>query len=267
MPKKPNVRLNNAPIYLFHPRNENVKGSFGKPKSDLHIVDNISNGSSSYMHQIVTKDNNVKKQLKIMIVMRHDLFLESLGIFLEANGNFNVSVASNVAEAIKLIDIKSPFDLIIQSLDGCEPSKLKDFQQLLKRDGGQNVALMCGVKCTPREEVAMQQEGIVGFVPRTLPITKLIDVLKFIATGQRYALPEFTNTQRASPSYSLDNQLSHREAQVLCGIVSGQTNNNIARNLGLKEPTVKLYAKNLFRKLNVKNRTQAAFIARKHGII
>ena len=139
------------------------------------------------------------------------------------------------------------------------------FKQLLNYDGGQNVALMCGAKCTPLEEMSIQQEGIVGFVPRTLPIGKLIAVLKFVSTGQRYALPEFANTQRAS-SYSLKQKLSYREVQVLCGIVRGQTNNGIACNLGLKEPTIKLYAKNLFRKLHVENRTQAALIAREHGI-
>lgn len=266
MPRKPNVPLNKVPTYLFHPKNESVRGSFGNSKDVFSISDNVSNELRSHIHEVITKDSNIKNKPKVLIVNRHDLFLDSLGLFLEAEGNFNVTTASNVAAAIKLIDAKGPFDLIIQSFDGSGTSKLDDFKQLLDHDGGQNVALMCGSKCTPLEELAIQQEGIVGFVPRTLPIRNLIAVLKFISTGQRYALPEFANTQRASPSYSLDQRLSYREVQVLCGIARGQTNNNIACDLGLKEPTIKLYAKNLFRKLHVENRTQAALIAREHGI-
>ena len=137
---------------------------------------------------------------------------------------------------------------------------------LLNHDGGQNVALICGAKCTPLEEMAIQQKGIVGFVPRTLPIRNLIAVLKFVSAGQRYVPPEFMIAQGVKSRFRSAQQLSHRELQVLCGISRGQTNNSIACNLGLKEPTIKLYAKNLFRKLHVENRTQAALIAREHGI-
>ena len=268
MARKDNVPLNKAPICSFHSKNESVKGYFGNPKDAFRIIDNVSNGLRSHTHEVITKDSNIKNQLKVMIVQRHDLFLDCLVSFLKAEGNFNVMTKNNVASAIKAIDTKGPFDLIIQNFEGSGsgPSKLDAFKQLLNYDGGQNVALMCGAKCTSLEEMAIQQKGIVGFVPRTLPISKLIAVLKFVSTGQRYALPEFANTQKAPPSYRLKQKLSHREVQVLCGIVRGQTNNSIASNLGLKEPTIKLYARNLFRKLHVENRTQAALIAREHGI-
>ena len=266
MPKKPNVSLNKVPTYLFHPRNGSVRGSFGNPKGAFRILDNVSNGSRSHIHEVITKDSNIKNQPKVMIVHSHDLFLDSMSVFLEAEGTFNVTTASDVAAAVKLMGAKGPFDLIIQNFDRPGPSKWDDFKQLLNHDGGQNVALMCGAKCSWLEEMAIQQEGIVGFVPRTLPIRNLIAVLKFISTGHRYALPEFSNTQSASPYYSLEQKLSYREVQVLRGIARGQTNNGIACNLGLKEPTIKLYAKNLFRKLHVDNRTKAALIAREHGV-
>ena len=134
----------------------------------------------------------------------------------------------------------------------------------MKYDSGQNVALMCGAKYTPREELAIQQEVIVGFLPRTLPKRNLILVLKFISTGQSYAPPKFIPAQGVKSHFRPAQQLSLREVQALTGIVREQTNREIVYNRGLKKPTIKLYAKNLFCKLHVENRAQAALIAKEH---
>lgn len=268
MAKKHNVPLKKVPTYLFHSKNESVKCYIGNPKDAFRIIDNVSNGIRSHTHEVITKDSNSKNQLKVIIIQMHGFFLDCLVSFLKTEGNFNVMTKHNLASAIKAIDTKGPFDLIIQNFEGPEfgPSKLDAFKQLLNYDGGQNVALMCGAECNSIDEEALKQEGIVGFIPRTMPLRNLIKVLQFIATGQRYAPPEFIIAENVRSRFSLAQRLSHREVQVLCGISRGQTNNSIACDLGLKESTIKLYAKNLFRKLHVANRTQAAIIAREHGI-
>ena len=205
-------------------------------------------------------------QLNVMIVDVHGFFLDCLVSFLKSEGNFNVMTKHNVASAIKAIDTKGPFDLIIQNFDRHWASKLDDFKQLLNHNGGQNIALMCGAECNSIDEEALQQEGIVGFIPRTMPLRNLIKVLQFIATGQRYAPPEFIIAENVKSRFSLAQRLSHREFQILVGIARGQTNNKIACDLGLKESTIKAHVKTMFLKLHVGNRTQAALIAREHGV-
>jgi len=266
MAKKDNVPLNKAPICLFHSKNKSVKGYFGNPKDAFRIIDNVSNGLRSHTHEVITKDSNIKNQLKVMIVQSHDLFLDCLVSFLKAEGNFNVMTKNNVASAIEAINTKGPFDLIIQNFDRPWDSKLEDFKQLLNHNGGQNIALMCGAECNSIDEEALQQEGIVGFIPRTMPLRNLIKVLQFIATGQRYAPPEFIMAENVKSRFSLAQRLSYREFQVLVGIARGKTNNNIACDLGLTEPTIKAHIKTAFSKLYVGNRTQAALIAREYGI-
>ena len=61
-------------------------------------------------------------------------------------------------------------------------------------------------------------------------------------------------------------KLSKRELQVLEGLTQGKSNKEVARDLDVQEPTVKLHVKTLFRKLNVTNRTQAALIAKEAGL-
>ena len=50
------------------------------------------------------------------------------------------------------------------------------------------------------------------------------------------------------------------------GLTEGKSNKEIARDLDLSEPTVKLHVKTLYKKLGVANRTQAALIARDQGV-
>ena len=58
--------------------------------------------------------------------------------------------------------------------------------------------------------------------------------------------------------------LSPRERQILTCLVSGQPNKTIARNLDMAEATVKVHLKALLRKINVRNRTQAAIWGMNH---
>mgnify|MGYP000167972575 CR=1 FL=1 len=61
-------------------------------------------------------------------------------------------------------------------------------------------------------------------------------------------------------------KLAEREMQVLKGLTEGKSNKEIARDLDLTEPTIKLYLKTLYRKIDVNNRTQAALVAREAGL-
>jgi DNA-binding NarL/FixJ family response regulator len=53
---------------------------------------------------------------------------------------------------------------------------------------------------------------------------------------------------------------------VLKGLTEGKSNKEIARDLDIREPTVKLHVKTLYRKIGVANRTQAALIAKEQGL-
>ena len=61
--------------------------------------------------------------------------------------------------------------------------------------------------------------------------------------------------------------LSQRETDVLRGICEGKSNKEIARDLDLQEVTIKLHVKTLSRKLDARNRTHAAMIARDMNLV
>lgn len=75
----------------------------------------------------------------------------------------------------------------------------------------------------------------------------------------------FPRTHKSSPA-SIIEPLSERELEVLHWLASGASNQEIGQRLCIAESTVKRHVSNIFGKLNVRNRTQAAVRANELGI-
>ncbi len=84
-------------------------------------------------------------------------------------------------------------------------------------------------------------------------------------TGGNQPPPLMTFTTLAESSPATPSDLSHREIEVLICLSAGHSNKSIARELLISEATVKIHVKNVLRKINVSNRTQAAVWVSKHG--
>jgi DNA-binding NarL/FixJ family response regulator len=76
-----------------------------------------------------------------------------------------------------------------------------------------------------------------------------------------------TNGQLPSPVVLEDLPLTGREVEILQLVASGSTNGEIARQLWVTEQTVKFHLRNIYRKLDVANRTQASRFAYANGLV
>ncbi len=96
----------------------------------------------------------------------------------------------------------------------------------------------------------------------------LLSVLHLVVSGARY-IPDLVldEASEPKPSATHTSNLSARELDVLNELVKGLSNKVIAKNLSVEETTVKLHLRSLFKKLEVKNRTEAVIAAMEHGII
>ena len=131
--------------------------------------------------------------------------------------------------------------------------------------GGQRVALISGEATRQVAEDALEA-GAAGFVPKSLPAKSLVNAVKFMAMGEQYAPIDFMTAVEEETNNPLADKLTNRELQVLKGLTEGKSNKEIARDLAIQEPTVKLHMKTLYRKVGASNRTQAALIAREAGL-
>ena len=87
-----------------------------------------------------------------------------------------------------------------------------------------------------------------------------------MAAGEVYAPIQMLTEREPEQTTIGKAQLSAREIDVLRRICQGMANKEIARELKLQEVTVKLHMKTLFRKIEARNRTHAAMIAKEDGI-
>lgn len=108
------------------------------------------------------------------------------------------------------------------------------------------------------------EAGARGYLLKSVRRATLIEAVRAVASGQRY-LPPATAARLVEAMES--ERLTPRELDVLKLLAQGQRNREIADALGLAEPTVKIHVNNLLRKLQVKDRTEAAVVALRRGII
>jgi DNA-binding NarL/FixJ family response regulator len=118
------------------------------------------------------------------------------------------------------------------------------------------------------------QAGAAGYLLKHTPAPQLVATLREIAAGAHVLTPALASRMlREFRGRSGDEhraqlaELSPREEEVLKLLATGETNRQIARRLFVSEETVKSHVASLFRKLEVSDRTRAAVLAVKAGLV
>jgi DNA-binding NarL/FixJ family response regulator len=114
--------------------------------------------------------------------------------------------------------------------------------------------------------------GVDGYVLKDSDSTLLKKAIFSIYRGETFIQPELAPMLRArldekkNMPYS-DDSLTKREIEVLKLLAEGLFNKEIAYMLAISEKTVKNHVSNIFKKINVSDRTQAAVYAIKNNIV
>ena len=203
--------------------------------------------------------------MRLLLADDHSLVLETLAAFLRAEGGMDVETCASLDEACEKIGNDAAYDLVlldysmpgINGLEGLEKAKAVSF--------GRPVAIMSG---TANKSIAQEavDAGAIGFLPKTMAAKSLVNAVKFMAMGETYVPLDFLNAEEEEKDIPLAKLLTEREMQVLSGLCRGLSNKELARELDLQEVTIKLHVKTLCRKLDAKNRTQAAMIGKEAGL-
>ncbi len=203
--------------------------------------------------------------MRVLLADDHDLVREAIAAYLESAGEFQVTLAGALDEAIGEIERSGAFDLVMLDLNMPGMNGLDGLAKAIDANQGKPVALISGDASKTIAEAALAA-GAAGFVPKTLTATSMINAARFMAAGEQFAPVKWMAEAGAAPENPLSAALTDREREVLERLCQGASNKEIARDLSLQEVTVKLHVKTLCRKLDARNRTQAAMIARDAGL-
>jgi two-component system, NarL family, nitrate/nitrite response regulator NarP len=125
-------------------------------------------------------------------------------------------------------------------------------QALAKRPSAPKIVVYSGTR-NPAAPAETLRLGGAGFVSKLSPPERLLEVFAAVAAGDM-VFP-FVDIHKARPDPIMS--LTHRERDLLAALESGQSNAQLAREFGVSVNTVKFHLRNLFGKLDVRNRTQA----------
>jgi DNA-binding NarL/FixJ family response regulator len=112
--------------------------------------------------------------------------------------------------------------------------------------------------------------GALGYLLKDTPAEQLVATIQRIYAGEIFIQPEIASRalrELMHPQAQPLEPLSDREREVLVLLAQGLSNRDIADKLVITEGTVKNHVSNLLGKLQAENRTQAADIARKRGLV
>jgi DNA-binding NarL/FixJ family response regulator len=210
----------------------------------------------------------------ILIGAAQCLFCDGLSLILRQwHKNAEILRAVNFTDVITILNQRNDIALVIveDMLPGMNGHV--GLETILKQVGVGRVVFVSDNN-SPEHIRRVMNIGAAAVVPRTLNSHAFITALQLVVAGGTYLPAGFlsqddTNIGRVdfAPPSSLTLMcsplhLTPRQLDVLEWLVRGATNKAIARSLGITEGTVKLHVTNVLRRLDAKNRTEAANKAR-----
>jgi DNA-binding NarL/FixJ family response regulator len=209
------------------------------------------------------------KPIRILLAEDQTLMRQGLKTLLELEPGLKViAEASDGKEAVKLALEARPdiilMDVQMPNLNGVEATAL-----ICRAWPGAKVIILTTFD---RDDYVFQgvRAGAMGYLLKDLPAQKLFETIRTVHGGEPFIQPEIASrTLRASlhSAGELVEPLSEREREVLVMLAQGIPNKEIADKLHIAEGTVKNHVSNILGKLQVQNRTQAADLARRRGLV
>jgi DNA-binding NarL/FixJ family response regulator len=210
-----------------------------------------------------TSGLKVSQITSVLIVDDHLLIAETIAAVLTAQKNFEVDVARDVETATQMVRQAEHYDVILLDYNVPGMDTLKGMHQLIEANGS-GVTLFSGMVSFTSVERAINQ-GASGFIPKTLPLKVLSHAIQIIAGGETYLPTEWLLWTKKGDDAVFG--FKPREMKVFTLLCEGLQNKEIAFELNITEPLVKMDVKVICRKLGVRNRTQAVIAAHKKGIL
>ena len=210
--------------------------------------------------------------IRILLADDHALFREGLKSLLEAEGDLRViGEAKDGREALRAALETNPdvilMDIQMPGLDGVGATK-----EILKEKPDAKVVMLTMYRQDAYVFEAVKA-GARGYLLKDTSADELIDAVRRVAAGEvlldaelaEQIIQDFRAKEAEIPE-SRRADLTDREVQILRLLAQGATNQEIADELGISEKTVRNRLSEIFAKLHLNNRTQAALFAIREGL-
>ncbi len=215
-------------------------------------------------------DGDPLKPIRLVLADDHRIYRDGLARTLgDAGGIDVVGQASDGEEAVQLVVALTP-DLVLLDLSMPKGGGLGALKQIRALPAPPHVAIL-----TASEEqddlVEAMRQGALGYILKGVGAGELVGLVRDLARGQPHVTPGLAGRLLVSMRGRAEAQkhdpladLSRREEDILRLVAEGKSNREVGELLDLQEKTVKHYMTSILQKLHVRNRVEAAMLARQH---
>lgn len=213
-------------------------------------------------------DKPVSSRIRIILADDHIVVLQGLRGLLEAESDLQVvALAQNGDELLECLE-KYEADVVVMDLE-MPYHGFKALEAIRQRKWPVRVVVLTAFGDGDSIQSALEL-GAEGFALKTESPVQLTEAIRQVANGRLIfprAVQRWLISRRvvSAKSGETADGLSIREWDVLTHASRGMTNTEIALQLGVSENTVRFHLKNIYNKIHVTNRTEAAAWFFEHG--
>lgn len=209
--------------------------------------------------------------IRIVVADDHRLFRDGLCRLVEMEPDILVvAEARDGIEAIEKVKEHAP-DILLVDVNMPRMDGIQAIQSLRRTEDIRIIALTA---FDDEEHVqALASAGIHGYVLKSSGIIELLSAIRMVARGETYVDQRIAGRMLgpivSSDEYQFDMiaDLTPKETEVLYWLSQGMKNNEIATKMVLSEKTVKNHVSHILKKLDLQDRTQAAVMAWRIGLV
>lgn len=207
--------------------------------------------------------------IRVVLVDDHPIYREGVARTLADAGGIDVVGQAADGEAAVAVVTECRPDLVLLDVSMPKGGGLPALARITQLADAPKVAMLTA---SEEDDDLMQalRLGALGYVLKGVGAGELVEVVRGLADGQSYVSPGLAGrllvgmrTRGTAPANPLED-LTKREEDILRLVAQGLSNREVGQTLDLQEKTVKHYMTAILQKLHVRNRVEAAMLAREH---
>ncbi|MBV9311767.1 MAG: response regulator transcription factor [Solirubrobacterales bacterium] len=206
---------------------------------------------------------------RIVIVADNSLIVEAIRAGLRRSGEFSLVGHADPRRTSAATIIGASPDVVLLDVVGRSQLAL-ELIRALKLEDEQVAVILLSVEMDPEWLDRVFDAGAACAISKATNPAALATLLRETLSGHifhRFARAAAPNQHQAEAVPNGDLPLTRREFEILQLVAAGSTNGDVARKLWVTEQTVKFHLRNIYRKLDVANRTEASHFAHVNGLL
>ena len=201
------------------------------------------------------------KPIKVLLADDHAIVRMGLASLLGTKKDIEVVGEAEDGEAAVRKTLKLAPDVVIMDLMMPKMDGVAATAEIHRRLPGVKIMILTSYGASDGIAHALSA-GATGALMKSTEFSEFVTAIRRVAAGERVIAPEIARQLAEDPPVP---ELTPRQAEILQSITRGLTNADIARQLGIREDSVKEHVNAIFAKLGAANRSEAVAITlRKH---